>query len=238
MNFGTPVPLLLGIVLIIGAVALFFLDKIKPGYERDSDKVYAVLCLLSGIFLLGHLTMELIPSFQQIIMVGMLIALMVQNIRSRSPNSSRFAQQTSAGAQPSRDSYRRSRPSRSAYGDEGRMNVRAELEAEDYLDDRYSRPRPMLDGRSGGISPRPSYDSSSYAEQYPEDDRPAPQGQGGYSGSSYYGEDESDSSYGDSSRSDERIRRRRSSRPRNGSSNRYRLNPGDLSDSGYRPPRI
>ncbi|MEO0351241.1 MAG: Ycf66 family protein, partial [Cyanobacteria bacterium P01_A01_bin.15] len=39
MNFGTPVPLLVGLILILGAVGLFFLDKIKPGYERSSDKV-------------------------------------------------------------------------------------------------------------------------------------------------------------------------------------------------------
>lgn len=237
MNFGTPVPLLLGIVLIVGAIALFFLDKLKPGYERDSDKVYSVLCLLAGLFLLAHLDMQLISAFQQIIMVGMLTALLVQNIRSRSPSNTRANQPGGVGVSPGRDPYRRSRPSRSAYGDEGRMNVRAELEVEDYLDERYSRPRPMLDGRrSGGGSERPPYDSSSYAEEYPEDDRPAPQGR--YSGSSYYGEDEGNSSYGDSSRTDERIRRRRSTRPRNGSSNRYRLNPGDLSDSGYRPPRI
>ncbi len=87
MNFGTPVPLLIGIILILGAMALFFLDKFRPGYERDSDKVYAVLLLISGIFLLAHLDMDLIPSFQQLLMAGMLTALLIENIRSRLPRT-------------------------------------------------------------------------------------------------------------------------------------------------------
>ena len=87
MNFGTPVPLLIGIILIIGALALFFLDKIRPGYARDSDKVYAVLLMISGVFLLGHLNMELLASFQQLIMAGMLTTLIIESIRSRVPST-------------------------------------------------------------------------------------------------------------------------------------------------------
>jgi hypothetical protein len=86
VNFGTPVPLLLGIFMVICSVALFFLDRLKPGYERDSDKVYAILFLVSGVFMLGNLTMDLIPSFQQMLMVGMLVSLMIQNIGSRTPS--------------------------------------------------------------------------------------------------------------------------------------------------------
>ncbi|MEM9947904.1 MAG: Ycf66 family protein [Cyanobacteria bacterium P01_D01_bin.36] len=85
MNFGTPVPLLIGIILILGALALFFLDKVKPGYERDSDKVYAVLLLISGLFLLAHLDMELLASFQQLLMGGMLTTLLIESIRNREP---------------------------------------------------------------------------------------------------------------------------------------------------------
>ncbi len=85
MNFGTPVPLLIGIILILGALALFFLDKVKPGYARDSDKVYAVLLLISGLFLLAHLDMELLASFQQLLMGGMLTALLIESIRTRDP---------------------------------------------------------------------------------------------------------------------------------------------------------
>lgn len=144
MNFGTPVPLLLGIILIVGAVALFFLDRLKPGYERDSDKVYAILSLISGIFLLGNLTMELIPAFQQIIMVGMFITLMVQNINARVPRDKRVAQ---TGGYDGPDGYRPSRPDRPAYRPDARANVRAELDRRDYpVDDRTLR-RPMLGGR-------------------------------------------------------------------------------------------
>ncbi|MGD1866954.1 MAG: Ycf66 family protein [Phormidesmis sp.] len=85
MNFGTPVPLLIGIILILGALALFFLDKVKPGYARDSDKVYAVLLLISGLFLLAHLDMELLASFQQLLMGGMLTTLLIESIRTREP---------------------------------------------------------------------------------------------------------------------------------------------------------
>ncbi len=85
MNFGTPVPLLIGIILILSALALFFLEKFRPGYERDSDKVYAVLLLVSGLFLLAHLDMELLASFQQLLMAGMLTALVIERIRSRLP---------------------------------------------------------------------------------------------------------------------------------------------------------
>jgi len=85
VNFGTPVPLLIGIILILGALALFFLDKVKPGYARDSDKVYAVLLLISGLFLLAHLDMELLASFQQLLMGGMLTTLLIESIRTREP---------------------------------------------------------------------------------------------------------------------------------------------------------
>ena len=97
MNFGTPVPLLLGIFMVICAVALFFIERLKPGYERDTDKVYAILFLISGVFLLGNLTMDLIPSFQQMLMVGMLVSLTIQNINSRTPNPVRSGAQGDGG---------------------------------------------------------------------------------------------------------------------------------------------
>lgn len=92
MNFGTPVPLLVGLILILGAVGLFFLDKIKPGYERSSDKVYSILLLLSGIFLLAHLNMELLASFQQVMLVGMLTTLIINDISKRDSNRTRPAE--------------------------------------------------------------------------------------------------------------------------------------------------
>lgn len=178
MNFGTPVPLLIGIVLIVGAVALFFLDKLKPGYGRDSDKVYAVLWLVSGVFLLGHLTMELLASFQQLLMAGMLIALTIENVLSRRPKDARYAPQGVADA-PRADPppYR---PSRSpGYGaPPARMNMRAELDNDESLRGRFSDNRRMLSGRDERDVRRPSYYQDDYPEprDYPEryDDRGYP----------------------------------------------------------------
>lgn len=166
MNFGTPVPLLIGIVLILGAVALFFLDKLKPGYGRDSDKVYAVLWLISGVFLLGHLTMELLASFQQLLMAGMLIAVTIENVYSRSPKEDRYAAQA-AGEGPGRDYYRPSRAPRD-YRSGPRMNVRAELDNEGPYRPRFPEDRRMLEGRSDS-GRRPDYYGDAYSDRYSED---------------------------------------------------------------------
>lgn len=219
MNFGTPVPLLLGIFLIVGAVLLFFLDKVRPGYQRDSDKVYAVLFLLSGIFLLGQLTMELIPSFQQILMVGMLTSLMIQNVTSRSPGGDRYSRQPAPDAPSGRDSYRNSRP---AYGPSGRANVQAELDRRDIPPgSRYPRPslrpyeEPMArpDSRSDYGPPD---DYRDYPERSPEDE--PSEGRDPRVGQPYYSE---------TPRSDMRLRRRRPTKFRGEVSDRYRLGPSD-----------
>jgi hypothetical protein len=182
---------LIGIVLIVGAIALFFLDRFKPGYARDSDKVYSVLCLISGVFLLGHLTMELIPSFQQMIMAGMVIALLIDNIRSRGPNP-RFAQEEGPDLRPD---YRP--PSggsgRPAYRG-GKASVRAELENEP---SRYGPAGRLLGSRDRAPMGRGGYGDDPYGDRYYDDrdrgmDR-RPEGAG----------------YGSNRTNDERIRRSR-----------------------------
>ncbi|MEO1620829.1 MAG: Ycf66 family protein [Cyanobacteria bacterium J06632_3] len=133
MNFGTPVPLLIGIILILGALALFFLDKFRPGYERDSDKVYAVLLLISGLFLLAHLDMELLASFQQLLMAGMLTTLLIESVRSRLPRT-----------EPARDPRLDNRPPRPRYDERPpvRRGYRAELDDNrGVLRDRPLQPR-------------------------------------------------------------------------------------------------
>lgn len=170
MNFGTPVPLLLGIILIVSAIGLFFLDRLKPGYERDSDKVYAILSLISGLFLLGNLTMELIPAFQQIIMVGMYIALMVQNIGSRSPRDSRPMPQASYEGPAGRPGYRPGRSNRPPARPYGQQNVRAELDRERIApDSRFSPAKPMLGSRDG--RPYDDYDYREARDRYDEPSR-------------------------------------------------------------------
>jgi hypothetical protein len=171
VNFGTPVPLLLGIFMVICAVALFFLDRLKPGYERDVDKVYAILFLISGVFLLGNLTMDIIPSFQQMLMVGMLVSLMIQNINARTPLPK--AGFEADGGDFGGGGYRPPRGGRPpAYAPDNRANLRAELDRRDYPPmDPYSRPRPMLEGR--GEPSRPPYNADVYGDGRPmrPDDR-------------------------------------------------------------------
>ncbi|MBU6230374.1 MAG: hypothetical protein KGQ93_11850 [Cyanobacteria bacterium REEB459] len=237
MNFGTPVPLLLGIFLVLSAVALFFLDRLKPGYGRDADKIYAILFLISGIFLLGSLTMELIPAFQQMIMVGMLISLMIQNVNSRTPNSLGRPGSTRESRGGYEGDYRPNRPVRQAtYGRENRANLRAELDRpESGFEDPYPRPRPMLGGREEPGYPydQPRYDqpqspsppypnspNSPYPNSY--DEGPAPIA--GTEGSTYAS---------GPPRSDERLRRRRP-KTRSDYSDRHGGNPPR---SDYRPDR-
>lgn len=166
MNFGTPVPLLIGIVLILGGVALFFLDKLKPGYGRDADKVYAVLWLISGVFLLGHLTMELLASFQQLLMAGMLIAVTIENIYSRTPKEDRYAPQGVSGG--GRDDYYRPSRSPDYRGGGPRMNVRAELDNEGPYRPRFPEDRRMIGGREE--PPRRSdYYDEGYGDRYADD---------------------------------------------------------------------
>ncbi|WOD41422.1 Ycf66 family protein [Nodosilinea sp. E11] len=252
MNFGTPVPLLLGIFMVICGVALFFLDRLKPGYERDSDKVYAILFLLSGVFLLGNLTMDIIPSFQQMLMVGMLVSLMIQNINSRTPLAARPGPLDGGdyGGGGYRPPSRGVRPP--AYGPD-RTNLRAELDRRDYgPDDRYNRPRPMLGGREepGG---RPPYNADVYGDgrpmrrddgpmdrpldgrpldSRPMDNRP-PDGRppmDGPDGPPYYGSGPRPG--------DDRVRRRRPPKSRSEYNDRYRLDPGPPPPRpDYRPDR-
>jgi len=134
----TPVTLLLGIVLIIGALALFFLDKIRPGYARESDKVYGVLMLVAGLLSLGHLTAGVTESFQLMLMTGMLMTLTVENVRRREaiiePPMGR------PDAYPPRPRYNERPPARRVY--------RAEL------DDRNGPPRDSFGDRNGQRRPQ------------------------------------------------------------------------------------
>ena len=136
MSF-TPVTLLLGIVLIIGALALFFLDRIRPGYARESDKVYGVLMLIAGLLSLGHLTAGVTESFQLMLMTGMLMTITIENVRKREqivePPMGR-------SDYPPRPRYNERPPTRRVY--------RAELDdrnrpPRDTFDDRYGQRRPQ-----------------------------------------------------------------------------------------------
>ncbi len=159
MNFGTPVPLLIGIILILGALALFFLEKIRPGYQRDSDKVYAVLLMVSGLFLLAHLDMELLASFQQLLMGGMLTALLIESIRSRLPRTEPM--QPPLDNRPPRPRYDERPPSRRVY--------RAELDDRGLpLRDRPYPPQ-MAPARDSRMAPAREEYRRGYSNDYREE---------------------------------------------------------------------
>lgn len=245
MNFGTPVPLLLGIFLVLSSVLLFFLENLKPGYGRDADKVFAVLFLLSGVFLLSDLQMNLLHSFQQLIMVGMLVTLMIQTIQGRTPRS---APEPSYGG--GRDGYGPPRPRRDPYPSGPVTNVRAELDMRGGMppmppERRPERSRPMLEGRGDRRGSQSAYGREGYRpdEGYPNGysgnygpesandggRRPSPP-DGGYPDEPGY--------YPDSPpRDDGRVRRRRPSRTRGDSRDRYRLSQqGNPERPDYPPP--
>ncbi|NJK29041.1 MAG: hypothetical protein HC851_15260 [Acaryochloris sp. RU_4_1] len=165
MNFGTPVPLIVGVVLIVGAIGLFFLDKIKPGCHRDSDTVYAFLSLLAGVILLAHLGMEFTLSLQQMIMVGMLVALMIENIQSRVPGSR--PKQVGDRRFDREDDYRPRRPQR-----RDSMRAEAQLELEDELIAPTPRSR-RIRGEGKRRSSRDDYAQQAYDEEYDDSSHPS-----------------------------------------------------------------
>ena len=134
MNFGTPVPLLIGIILILFSIFLFFLEKFKPGYKRDSDVIYASLALAAGILNLVDLSGGFLHSAQSVIFTGVFVSLALEAINGRTPDNSPMKQ---SSGMSSRDD------------DRGPRNYRAGVE-ENYtaMDDRGSR-RQMREGRGG-----------------------------------------------------------------------------------------
>jgi hypothetical protein len=159
VNFGTPVPLLVGIVFILVAVGLFFLDKFKPGYKRDSDTVYSILFLTVGILSLFQLNQEFLPSFQLMIFAGMLIALMLESIRRRTPGGANSLRPEPAGrpeprTRPESRPPREPRPAERNYGynsyeyEEPRYKseIQAEFDDEPVMFDQ-SPPRQIRGGR-------------------------------------------------------------------------------------------
>jgi Ycf66 protein N-terminus len=212
VNFGTPVPLLVGIVLILIAVGLFFLDKFKPGYKRDSDTVYSILFLTVGILSLFQLNQEFLPSFQLMIFAGMLISLMIDNIRRRTPGNTPLYQGGGSSGGNGGGGFRNSpdRPSRSSrasFEDDFRSEVRAEFDDEFVPMEESSRVRRIRGGREGA-STRDNYQSA-YLDQLSEDTREPRRAQssGTRRSSSSYSDDDSQQQYG--SGEEPRARRRK-----------------------------
>jgi hypothetical protein len=177
----TPVTLLVGVILILAAVALFFLDKFKPGCKRDSDTVYSILFLTVGILSLVNFNAGPAESFQLLVFSGMLISLMIDNVRRRTPNS---APNYPAGNSPqpnfrqeSRNPYREPKPSRAerdyGYGnyDYEEPKYRSEIQAE--FDEGPAMMEPKTSRRQipGSREPRDSRRGRDYPESEAQDNR-------------------------------------------------------------------
>jgi Ycf66 protein N-terminus len=133
VNFGTPVPLLIGIILILFSLFLFFLEKFKPGYKRDSDVIYASLALAAGILNLVDLSGGFLHASQSVIFTGVFISLALEAINGRTPDNS-----PKSNVMSPRDDDRPARSYRAGFEE----NFGA-------MDDRGASRRQMRDGRGG-----------------------------------------------------------------------------------------
>jgi hypothetical protein len=181
-------------ILILGSVGLFFLDKLKPSYARDSDKVYAVLILISGLFSLTNWDMGPGLSFQQLLMAGMLTTLLIENVRNRLPRTepmqsvnNRMPMPRYDDRQPSRRVYRAQLDERlddreAALRDRSRaprMAPAAQSEWRNDYGNGYSNARPRqpyeeYQGPAGRLQPSDNRGVSDdrYAQGRPYADRP------------------------------------------------------------------
>lgn len=198
MGFGTPVPLLVGIVLILFGIGLLFLDTFKPGYKRDSDTVYAILFMLAGFFALLSWQADFQISLQLMISAGSLVALMVERIRNRSGNTDPVP---SMGSRSSRRDSRDERPSRSyraGFDESPRSEVRAEFDDDPISMEEPSRARRIRGGRDGG-SARDNYQGQdAYFDQLSENSREPRRSEGSRRSSNSYADD---NQYGEGQRS-------------------------------------
>lgn len=174
MNFGTPVPLLVGVVLIVIGIGLFFLDSLKPGYKRDSDTVYGILFMVAGLFSLFSLNADFQVALQFMVSAGTLVALMIERIQVRGANNGQTRSFSNGGGGPSPREERPSRSYRSGYAEGPRSELRVELEddivfpAEEPI--RSKRIRGSQEGRSGAS--REDYDrDEAYVDRLVDDTR-------------------------------------------------------------------
>jgi len=87
VNFNTPA-LLFGLILLVASIALFVFGRLKPEIQRGSDSVYALVGVVCALILFGSaFDLSLGMSFQQLLMIGALIALMWENIQARQPKN-------------------------------------------------------------------------------------------------------------------------------------------------------
>jgi hypothetical protein len=174
VGFGTPVPLLVGVILILIGIGLFFLDTFKPGYKRDSDTIYAVLFMGIGLLSLLVWNAGFAEALQLMVAAGTLTALMIERIQSRTANIEPL--RPMGARPPRRETERPSRAYRSSYEDSPGANLRVELEEEEFmppLEDDLGWSRRISSAREERGSSRNSYGPVDYADQLADEAKPA-----------------------------------------------------------------
>lgn len=168
-GIGTPVAILIGVMLLVVGIGLFFLDTFKPGYRRDSDKVYGILFMTLGILSLANWQAGFGVSLLLMVSAGTLIALIVERIRSRSAGNEPLQQM--GGRSNRRESERPSRPYRTGFEENLRSEVRAEFDDDPIPMEEPSRVRRIRGGREGGSGGSRDAYQNAYLDQLSEDTR-------------------------------------------------------------------
>jgi Ycf66 protein N-terminus len=159
VGFGTPLSLVIGLILITGGLSLFFLGNFKPEIKRDSDNVYAILGIIAGILGVISFNKDIVPSIEQLLLAGMCIFLMWENIQKREPVALPPRREDDrTPRRPYRAEYEETGYSGNAGGRFGGDDRSGRgLPRRDYYDDRGSAPK--NDRYLGADEPRPGRDA-------------------------------------------------------------------------------
>jgi hypothetical protein len=150
VGFTSPAPILFGLILIMASLALFLTSKFKPDLHQESDNIYVVIGVICGLLLIISLDLNFAMSFQQLLMIGSLIAITWQYLQVRAENKKLKG---GGGRTSGRD--REAAPARrSSY------NARLDDEPEYPSDNRGG-------SRFGGERGDRQFQASSYDDEYP-----------------------------------------------------------------------
>jgi hypothetical protein len=84
INIGFSLNILLGLILIVGVLLLYFLRVVKPEVARDEDIFFATIGLLYSCILIIHgWRLDPILLFSQILIIISLLVAGWENIRLR-----------------------------------------------------------------------------------------------------------------------------------------------------------
>ncbi|NJM46768.1 MAG: hypothetical protein HC860_11945 [Alkalinema sp. RU_4_3] len=160
-GLNTPA-LLFGIILLVASIGLFFWGRLKPELARDSDNVYSIIGIICSVILFtSAFDLSLILGFQQLLLIGSVIALMWENLQKREPLALPPRREDDRPPRrPYRAEYEETGYSGNAGARFGGSDDRPSrgLPRRDYYDDRPSSP-PKNDRYLGSEEPKPSRDA-------------------------------------------------------------------------------